>query len=286
VTADSITFSLAGGASPYYLVVRGPVDFQQTYFQPGTYILSGLIPGNYLLTITDSQGRVVRERVTIASQTEPLAISELNVNNVSGNNVCDGSIRIQAKGGRPPYQYVLNGTVRNSTGTFANLCSDSYQVTVVDQRGVQVSETVIVGVICFTRDSYVETDQGPVRVDRLKPWHTVRKQPVRLVCSGTVPPGSDLIEVSPGAIKPGVPNRPLVLTPNHRVFHAGRFVQAGQLARVTGSRQVKTIKTRQKTEVFNVLLPNYTTMGVNGLEIESLHPKSTVARNYQRGLLK
>jgi hypothetical protein len=212
-----------------------------------------------------------------------LAIHQLRAINVSRNGSSDGSILVEASGGMPPYGYRLSGAkdISSGSGCFTGLGAGTYTVSATDQRGRTVSETVIIGVICFTRDSYVSTDQGVVRVDRLKPTHTVHGERVALVCSGSIPRGSELIEVRPGAFGQGRPYQSLFLTPNHRIMISGRLLQAGQLARgdKVGGR-LKTISLSRPVEVFNVLMPKYTTILVNGLEIESLHPDSGAAKLY------
>jgi hypothetical protein len=222
--------------------------------------------------------------VTLSGSTQPLEIVNLKANNVTSNDRCDGSILVEVSGGCCPYQYQLSGqkSLTNGSGCFTALGSGSYTVTVTDQRGATVAETVVIGVICFTRDSYVCTDQGVIRVDRLSPKNTIKKHPIELVCSGSIPVGGELIEVGVNAFGPGRPNRPLHLTPNHRISHQGKLVKAERLE----STKMATKKVSKPVEVFNVLLPIHATIWVNGLEIESLHPDSVVAKQHRLGRFK
>ena len=43
---------------------------------------------------------------------------------------------------------------------FNGLCKKMYTIVVKDLRGNKVTKKVEIGIICFTADSYVETDQG------------------------------------------------------------------------------------------------------------------------------
>jgi hypothetical protein len=62
----------------------------------------------------------------------------LTVDNSSCNTVssCDGSITVNATYGYPPYLFSINnGSTYQSTNTFEDLCSGSYNVLVVDSAG-------------------------------------------------------------------------------------------------------------------------------------------------------
>jgi hypothetical protein len=67
----------------------------------------------------------------------PVQVS-LTVDNSSCNTVssCDGSITVNATYGYPPYLFSINnGSTYQSTNTFEDLCSGSYNVLVVDSAG-------------------------------------------------------------------------------------------------------------------------------------------------------
>jgi len=72
----------------------------------------------------------------------------LSVDNNSCNTVtnCDGNITVNAKYGYPPYIYSINGgSTYQSTNTFQDLCSGTYNITVRDSAGNTDIETATVG---------------------------------------------------------------------------------------------------------------------------------------------
>ena len=65
---------------------------------------------------------------------------------VSGCNITDGSITIVASGGLPPYSYSIDGgtTFTNTTGIFAGLDVNSYQVVVADANCQTVGSLLVI----------------------------------------------------------------------------------------------------------------------------------------------
>jgi len=77
----------------------------------------------------------------------PVQVS-LSVNNNSCNNVinCDGDIIVNAQYGNPPYLYSINGgSTYQSTNTFQDLCTGTYNITVLDSAGNTDIESATVG---------------------------------------------------------------------------------------------------------------------------------------------
>jgi hypothetical protein len=77
----------------------------------------------------------------------PMQVS-LSVNNNSCNNVinCDGDIIVNAQYGNPPYLYSINGgSTYQSTNTFQDLCTGTYNITVLDSAGNTDIESATVG---------------------------------------------------------------------------------------------------------------------------------------------
>jgi large repetitive protein len=97
--------------------------------------ISGLSSGSYKLTISDSHG--CRDSLTFLMNTPP-ALNAVAQNNVQETCVgkCDGSIKINAAGGSPGYQYSWSSPlVAPNASNPTNLCSGQYTVTVSDTRG-------------------------------------------------------------------------------------------------------------------------------------------------------
>ncbi len=117
----SVTAS--GGTTPYkYSWNTYPV---QTTANP-----SGIGPGSYTVTVTDTNGCTSTSRINI---TQPAALtiadSTKSINCYGGN---DGYINIKASGGVAPYTYSWNTIPPQTTTTLAGLKSGSYTITLTD----------------------------------------------------------------------------------------------------------------------------------------------------------
>ena len=114
--------SVMGGTAPYTLEVNGnPADFP----------VSGLAPGNYLLSVTDAVGCRLDTLVEIV-QPDPLLLSESHASPPCPE-ICLGAITLSMAGGTVPYRYQWNtGAIIPS---IAELCTGEYAVTVTDRNG-------------------------------------------------------------------------------------------------------------------------------------------------------
>ncbi len=124
-----IDVTMAGGTPPYSYLWDDPASTT-------TEDLSGLVAGNYILTVTDDDGCTALVSVTI---NEPTAI-ELSATVV--DSFCTGAIDLTVSGGTPPYSYLWsNGT---TTEDIDNLPAGTYSVTVTDNNGCTESLEVLV----------------------------------------------------------------------------------------------------------------------------------------------
>jgi len=120
-----------GGTVPY---------FYHWNTNANTSSLNGLCPGNYTLTVTDTNGCQKTAVATIAADTtvvNPCAnmTVALNKTNSVTNQTCNGSATATANGGHFPYMYHWNTNA--STSSISNLCPGNYTVTVTDSGGCQ-----------------------------------------------------------------------------------------------------------------------------------------------------
>ncbi|MFN7013597.1 MAG: hypothetical protein ACK4ON_04905, partial [Bacteroidia bacterium] len=97
--------------------------------------VTGLCPGQYIVTITDALGCIDRDTINI---TEPLPLNA-TISNVSATcgSTCDGSATVTAGGGTAPYTYLWSSGGTNATEN--NLCVGNYTVTVTDAQGCQIT---------------------------------------------------------------------------------------------------------------------------------------------------
>jgi gliding motility-associated-like protein len=125
----------SGGTAPYtYSWNTVPVQTSST--------ATGLVAGNYTVTVTDASGCSNTSTVVI---TEPTALgaNSSTVTNVlcSGGN--NGSATVVANGGTPGYSYLWSPSGGN-TVTANNLTAGTYTVTITDLNGCTITSTTVV----------------------------------------------------------------------------------------------------------------------------------------------
>lgn len=122
----SATITAGGGTSPYtYSWNTAPVQTTAT--------ATGLLAGNYIVTITDSNGCTLNDTMTVA---QPTALSgSINTTNVSCNGDTNGVATVTMNGGTSPYTYSWNTSPIQTTASATGLSTGSYIVYVLDNNG-------------------------------------------------------------------------------------------------------------------------------------------------------
>jgi gliding motility-associated-like protein len=131
----AITTVIGGGTPGYTIGWTGPNGFTS-----GNQDISGLEPGTYTITVTDSNGCIKTDQVNL---TEPAAISVLaNVNDVSCNGFSDGFIDITPSGGNPGYDFSWTGPdgFNAVTEDISGLEAGDYTLVVTDVNSCTYSE--------------------------------------------------------------------------------------------------------------------------------------------------
>ena len=116
--------TLVSGTAPFtYLWSNGQTTANAT----------GLIAGNYTVTVTDNNGCQSTATITITQPTQlTAAITTTNVSCNGGNN---GSASATPSGGVGPYTYSWNTVPVQTTSTATGLLAGTYNVTVTDFNG-------------------------------------------------------------------------------------------------------------------------------------------------------
>ena len=103
---------------------------------------SGLTPGNYTVTVTDSKSCFENIPVVIATAPTP-AISIINKKDATCFGDKDGSATALATGGNPPFTYSWNTVPVQNNATAINLTAGNYTVTATDNSGGCIVSTLV-----------------------------------------------------------------------------------------------------------------------------------------------
>jgi RHS repeat-associated protein len=137
----SIQAAVSGGTPSYTYAWTGTAQNSAT--------ITGLAPGTYALTVTDSKGCVKNAPAVSITQPSLLTgtLSKTDAACIGGNN---GSAQVSATGGVQPYTYTWTGSSQ-TTASISNLIKGTYSVVVKDQNNCTFSGSVTVGeanVVC------------------------------------------------------------------------------------------------------------------------------------------
>lgn len=141
----SATATVTGGLPPYSFQWDAPAG-------GGTGVTaSNLCPGTYTFTVTDDNGCVWPESVTITNS------GGVTLNIASVDETClgdnDGSITASGAGGTPGYQYSIDGSALQASGSFTGLAPGNYTILIQDAAGCtdQIVVTINPGPVCCTQ---------------------------------------------------------------------------------------------------------------------------------------
>lgn len=122
-----------GGAKPY--------TYKWSAAGAPTPQLTGLLAGNYSVTVTDANGTVASATYTVE---EPSAFQvQAQVTQPASANGSDGSAEVEASGGVPPYQFAWSSG--GNAATVTGLPAGKHTVTVTDANGCATTAEVTVG---------------------------------------------------------------------------------------------------------------------------------------------
>jgi uncharacterized membrane protein len=133
--------------------------------------------------------------------------------------------------------------------------------------------------ICFPAGTPVQTDQGVVNIDAIDSQiHTIASQSI-LHVTKTTTLDNYLICFDKHSLGRNVPSAKTLMTKDHKIMFEGRMVQAYRF--LDYSDKVKKVKYNGET-LYNVLLAEHSTIHVNNMVCETLHPENIIAKLYMR----
>lgn len=143
----SATAAIAGGVPPYTIVWDDPAS-------TATAAVSGLCGGTFTITVTDANGCIQTDNVTI---TEP---APFDLTTAQTDNLCFGDCLGTAtvtmnSGGTPPYTILWDDPAGQTSFTATALCAGAYTATVTDANGC---DTIIPFTIIEPAEIVIDTN--------------------------------------------------------------------------------------------------------------------------------
>lgn len=154
-TQDNATFSfdnfcLGASNGPINIATIGgtfafsPIPSDGATINPTTGIISNAVAGTTYTIQYTTNGTCP------ATSTLPVSVSEVTFTTTVVGENCgndDGEITINPTSGSSPYLFTLDNGTPQSTGTFSNLSSGSYQITITDDSGCIATGTAVVSIV-------------------------------------------------------------------------------------------------------------------------------------------
>ena len=134
---DGSATAVGAGGTPGYTYSWNTVPPQ------GTSTATGLVPGNYTVTVTDANNCTATANVIVGNNLPPVA-SISSFNDANCPNIDDGDATVSVAGGTPGYTYLWNTVPPQVGATATNLGAGTYTVVVTDDVGCQDSVSVLI----------------------------------------------------------------------------------------------------------------------------------------------
>lgn len=131
--------------------------------------------------------------------------------------------------------------------------------------------------ICFPAGTLVLTDQGEVAIDKLDTKKNTIQGNEIIAITETIPLDNYLICIEKNSLAYNVPNRKTIISKDHKIMCNKHLIRAECLIEYIPTAYKVSY---DKKKLYNVLLKEHSTMSVNNLIVETLNPKSAVAKIY------
>ncbi len=106
-------------------------------------LINKLAPGQYVVTVTDKNGCTATATMSL-SQPPQLIVQTTSVKDVNCYGDKSGEMQFEGVGGRPPYQFSLDGVIFQQNNIFSQLAAGDYNLIVKDTAGCQFTTKVTI----------------------------------------------------------------------------------------------------------------------------------------------
>ena len=130
--SGTVNLTVSGGTFPYYYSWSNSAISED---------LTGLFPDQYIVTITDNNGCILKDTANLTQPLAPLSIS-LAKDDADCFGAADGSIDATITGGTSPYTYSWSNGV--SSQDITNLVAGNYILQLTDFNGCQLSADTLI----------------------------------------------------------------------------------------------------------------------------------------------
>ena len=153
-----------------------------------------------------------------------------------------------------------------------------------DAFGSNVDTTPYSGAaICFPRNTPINTDQGIIPIELIKPGvHTIDGQRIVAVPQSVQDFDDHLICFEKDSLGPDCPSARTLVSRNHAVLYNEKLVRAYDLVddpELSGEDKVHKVPYARE-RLFNILMDSYTTVTINNMVCETLDPDHHIAKIY------
>jgi hypothetical protein len=172
---------------------------------------------------------------------------------------------------------VISTTANTNVGVYTLYIRNngSYNITILN---LIVQSSVIPNApICFPAGTLVLTDQGEIQIDKIDiSIHTIHGKNIAAITE-SIPLDNYLICIPKHSLGDNVPNRNTILSRHHKVVYNKKLIEAEDIIQYVPN--VYKIP-YDKRKLYNVLMDEYSSMSINNLLVETLHPNNLLAKIY------
>jgi len=133
--------------------------------------------------------------------------------------------------------------------------------------------------ICFPAGTPINTDQGIKNIEDISTRkNTINGKKINSITRTIMKRLDYLVVLEKDCIEKNVPSQQTICSPDHKILYRNKMIEASFLI----ERKVRGVyaKKYDKSPLYNVLLDSHSTMIVNNMITETLHPKNPIAMLY------